>query len=276
MHDLLFKETFANKSNRRQLEKLLEDFLDYPKGCLHNKLKVTYETPIKKNHNRQKSVRGDIIVQYGDTTINIEVYREFDKESIDKSLYYVMRIEANQLEVGDEYYKLGKTIQINFVENSKLGLGDEFIYNFYIACDENPKIKLLEEQFCVKIVQIDKARENGYTLGEIDKWVKFIVAGSYEERKEIAKGDELLMELNDWIKKYVADEETQEKLNKWDLQIAKNKGYNQGVEDGIEQGVMQRNTEIAKNLFKMNMSLEDISKATGLTREEIERLKENK
>lgn len=39
---------------------------------------------------------------------------------------------------------------------------------------------------------------------------------------------------------------------------------------------MQRNTEIAKNLFKMNMSLEDISKATGLTIEEIERLKENK
>ena len=82
----------------------------------------------------------------------------------------------------------------------------------------------------------------------------------------------MLMELNEWIKKYVADEETQEKLNKWDLQIAKNKGYNQGVEDGI----IQRNTEIAKSMLEGNVPIKDISKYTGLTIEEIERLKENK
>ena len=32
------------------------------------------------------------------------------------------------------------------------------------------------------------------------------------------------MELNEWIKKYVADDETQEELNKWDIEIATNKG----------------------------------------------------
>lgn len=40
MNDLLFKETFASPDNRRQLEFLLEQLLEYPKGYLHNKLEV--------------------------------------------------------------------------------------------------------------------------------------------------------------------------------------------------------------------------------------------
>ena len=39
-NDLLFKETFANKDNRKQLEFLLELLLDYPVGFLKDKLEV--------------------------------------------------------------------------------------------------------------------------------------------------------------------------------------------------------------------------------------------
>ena len=120
----------------------------------------------------------------------------------------------------------------------------------------------------LKILQIDKARELGYTSNELERWLKFIAAKSSNERADIAKGDELLVELNEWIHKYVADDKMQEELNKWDLEIAENKGYEQGVE--------QRNVEIAKNLLNMNMSIDDISKATNLSIEEIKALKENK
>ena len=87
------------------------------------------------------------------------------------------------------------------------------------------------------------------------------------------------MELNEWIHKYVADDKMQDELNKWDLEIAESKGYEQGViegiEQGIEQGVEQNKNEIAKKLLNMNMSIEDISKATNLSIEEIEKLKKN-
>ena len=43
-----------------------------------------------------------------------------------------------------------------------------------------------------------------------------------------SKGGGFIMELNEWIKKYVADDETQEELNKWDIEIATNKGIEQG------------------------------------------------
>ena len=129
-------------------------------------------------------------------------------------------------------------------------------------------MKLLENSFCVKIVQIDKARELGYTNNILDKWLKFIAANGNSERDSVAKGDVLLMELNEWIKKYVADDETQEELNKWDIEIATNKG--------IEQGKAEEKIEIAKELLKMKLNDEDIVKATGLTSNEIMQLKEDK
>ena len=49
----------------------------------------------------------------------------------------------------------------------------------------------------LKIVQIDKARELGYTNNELERWLKFIAAQNSSERANIAKGDELLVELNE-------------------------------------------------------------------------------
>ena len=84
------------------------------------------------------------------------------------------------------------------------------------------------------------------------------------------------MELNEWIKKYVADDETQEELNKWDIEIATNKGIELGKKEGLEQGKAEEKIEIAKELLKMKLNDEDIAKATGLTSNEIMQLKEDK
>ena len=84
------------------------------------------------------------------------------------------------------------------------------------------------------------------------------------------------MEFNEWIDNYVNDDVTKEALAKWNKEIEENKNVKIAREQGIEQGIEQRNLEIAGNLLKMNMSIKDIIRATGLTKEEIENLKENK
>ena len=76
------------------------------------------------------------------------------------------------------------------------------------------------------------------------------------------------MELNEWIKKYVADDETQEELNKWDIEIATNKG--------IEQGKAEEKIEIAKKLLAKNTTIEEIVELTELSEKEIMQLKEDK
>ena len=90
------------------------------------------------------------------------------------------------------------------------------------------------------------------------------------------------MEFNEWINKYVNDEETKELLAKWSDYIAENKGYEEGIEDGriegraegIEEGSKQKAYEIAKKMLKKGNSIKDICDITGLSIEEIEQLKE--
>ena len=74
------------------------------------------------------------------------------------------------------------------------------------------------------------------------------------------------MELNKWIHEYVADDKMQEELNKWDLEIAEGKGYEQGIE--------QNKKEIAKKMLNSHVPIKDISKYTKLSSKEIKSLKE--
>ena len=167
-------------------------------------------------------------------------------------------------------------IQINFVDNATMILGNEAITNFYITSEHDLNVKLIPDKFCIKIVQIDKIRELGYNENDLIKWLRFIAARDYEERKVIAEGDELLMEFNEWVNKYVNDDETKELLAKWSDYIAENKGYDEGFEEGKAEGRKNEKIEIAKSMLEDNIPIEIIAKFTKLSIEEIEQLKKEK
>ena len=79
------------------------------------------------------------------------------------------------------------------------------------------------------------------------------------------------------FQKYMSEEEDKRKIQNSLLSEAKeegiSQGYTSGINDGISKGVSQEKVNIAKNLLSMNMPIEDISKATGLSTNEIKGLK---
>ena len=60
--------------------------------------------------------------------------------------------------------------------------------------------------------------------------------------------------------------------------IAMNEGKEEGKKEGKKEGIVQGHNEakeeIAKNLLKNGMTIEDVSKNTGLTIEKLEKLKD--
>ena len=74
----------------------------------------------------------------------------------------------------------------------------------------------------------------------------------------------------------MSEEEDKKKIQNSLLSEAKEEGmeqgYTSGISDGISEGENKKSIEIAKNLLSMNMPLEDISKATGLSIEEIKKI----
>ena len=53
------------------------------------------------------------------------------------------------------------------------------------------------------------------------------------------------------------------------------KGIEKGKEEGRAEGMSQRSLEIARNLLSLGLPVDQITQATGLTKEEIELLKES-
>ena len=58
-----------------------------------------------------------------------------------------------------------------------------------------------------------------------------------------------------------------------DIEGAKESGYNEGKNEGMEIGKNERNIEIAKTMLVKNLSMNIIIECTGLSKEEIEKLK---
>ena len=111
-----------------------------------------------------------------------------------------------------------------------------------------------------------------------------------EELLEVSKGDkdmsQVYKKLDNLSKdKYYAllydEEEKKAYENKCILEDAiedakengYSSGYNSGYDSGKSDGISNEKINIAKNLLSMNMILEDISKATGLTIDEIKKIK---
>ena len=252
MHDVVFKESFANEHNRRPLESLLENLLNLSKGSLHDKLTVAYESQIGKSNIDEKSSRTDIVIDYDDVVVDLEAYTYLDDASVDKSTFYVMKLSASRLVRGMEYEDL-KVVQYNFVDHVNMNIGPDIVNEFRLVHSKYPEIRIAEDKLNINYIRIDKVRELEYNENELMKWLRFIAARSYEEREAIAEGDEMFMEFNEWIDNYVNDDVTKEALAKWNKEIEENKNVKIAREQGIEQGIEQRNLEIAGNLLKMNM-----------------------
>ena len=256
-NDLLFKETFANVKPHI-LEDFLETMLDYKKGTLHNKLTVTYEKTLPKNSLQDKSFRGDVIIEYDNTIINLECYTTWEITSEEKSIYYVMRILSAQKK--NKKKEVKQVIQINVVEENKTGRSKLFENIYQIVNLNNVKDILLKNKFMVKVFSLDSIKDSTYNMGNRKvKWLKFIGAKTEEEREQYAKGDKILMELTEWLNTYVFDDETKEYYGEWDRRI-REKQENEVI-------------DTAKGLLHSgNHTFEEIADITGLMVYQVEHL----
>ena len=96
---------------------------------------------------------------------------------------------------------------------------------------------------------------------------------SIEELKEKYKGKEKFKGMVKKVEELTQDEDF---LMYYDLEEKhkheKQSSYELGVERGMEQGSKQEKLEIARKLKELNLSIDKIVKATGLSEEEIKNL----
>ena len=147
--------------------------------------------------------------------------------------------------------------------------------------DEETHQKVHDDIFEIVHVNMDYFKKVWYhgNIKDENPFFMLLAASNKEELDKISKGDRFMEEISKKVKKLNLDPEiVKEIVIENEDEIIKNSIYHNGIKEGISQGIKegisQRNIEIAKNLLEMNININDIVKATGLSIKEVNSLKE--
>ena len=142
--------------------------------------------------------------------------------------------------------------------------------------------------FKIYVVRLDKIDDDRYTKGVDEKLISYLKMFSSNDidilkklatdktLKEVLKGMVDFASDKDNIGVYV-EEEDRKKLERSSLYEMKQEGIKEGIKQGIKEGIKegskQTQNEIAKNLLQAKVSEEIIIETTGITKEELDNLK---
>ena len=280
-NDRAFKEVFLNPNNSDLLKALLEFILKIK----IDKLEVK-KTELLSGNVNIKDKRVDAIVHTGNKKIEIEINSQNKNYLHTRSTAYICNIYQSNASVGDIYNEDTDIIQVNLTWG--LGKNNEEMKIYKII---NEKGELYVKNFIIYEINMDYYDKIWYSKNEeeIKKNQYMIMLDLDKKELKNMPKDKIVDKyitnvtiVNDdpEFQKYMSEEEDKRKIQNSLLSEAKEEGISQGIEQGytsgINDGISKGIKQTAKNLLSMNMTLEDISKATGLSVEEINKLKNEK
>lgn len=271
-YDLCFKYVFSHNY-------ILKDFID--SFLRYLSLNVSfYFTNIEAQkyiipHNKTYlGYFGDIVATLDDgTIISLELYKStFTKSDYNKSFAYMCRLFDKNV-IDSKEYKVRKIISLNLMNGNYKRINKEIV-NKYLYSNQKNHQNIDEENTVMYLVRLDLASNFPYTKDErFINWLKLINATNIKEMEEIGKGDEIMEEAIEFVKKW-NNKTPEENLENY-IDEAKKMARTKGIEQGLEQGSNKATVKIAKNMLSMDISINDIKKATGLTIKEINKLKKD-
>ena len=227
-----------------------------------------YDTELNSG-NEKRDYRLDILLvsDLVDLVISIEMNQFPSEETKYKDRLYVYSLLAKGLNSGEDIKKK-KVIQINFNKEKHPYVSKG---SFYLMDKvTNREIKDFEI-YEVYLENYKGIRYNGDNKEEA--YLSLFTANSYEELREIAGNDKEALKIVDELERLGIDDKfglvyDNEAMQKRMINTARNWGYDDGKADGLEEG----KKAIAKNLLKDGISIKVVSKNTGLSEEELNKL----
>ena len=221
-------------------------------------------------------------------TVIIEFQLFGNKNFIDRIFYYISKNIVSELHEGEGYQEVQKIISINLLDFN-LNFGDEGKPHrcFKLIDTENQNISLDYIQMHLIEVQrfIDILEKS--TIEELKKnklltWMKFFTSNNLELiEKELKEANPIMTKAIEEYKRFTSDDKLMRAYaardaflvgQKMMLSMERKEGIKEGIEKGKLEGIKNEKYSIAKTLKQMNMDNASISKATGLSIEEISKL----
>ena len=277
--DYVFKKIFGTEEGKPQLISLLNALL---KGQPYIQSLTLNNPEIDKILEDDKSSRLDIKATSDDGTLfDIEIQCKKSGEIPARAVHYMANLFPQAIHAGDKYSK-AKVISI-WILGENVTKRQNAINNAYMTFDKDDKdpFERLTDSARIIFVELEKFNPKNADMQDLlTGWLSFLKNPAFMDNSffqdihvkaametlQYVSSDKVARQIYDARLKTLNDRNS-------DMTIAREEGRQEGIEEGLAEGALQKAIETAKNLLLMQLSVEQIAQATGLSIDEIEQLK---
>ena len=266
LSDTTFKYLYKNIDTRSWLQTIIKEvFL----------LDITdYQLTDNESNtgNKVKDYRMDLKLVNGKNTIIIEMNKEYYEFIDSKNYQYLYREAGSLYDTGEDYQdRKTKLISFNNYRNKKI---PSLKMGSYVFVD--PKTKLRIEDIESYEIYLPNYKKVCYDSSELEVSLSLFSADSFDKMRKLTNNPRDIKIIEE-LERLAMDEEF--KLH-YNAEAVKRKTENsikkESYQHGLEDGSKQEKLEIAQAMLNDGDSIDKVSRITGLTVEEIEKLSENK
>ena len=273
--DFIFKMIFGIEENKSILISLLNSIL---KGKPYINDVTLENTEISKIFKDGKSSRLDILAT-DDNGIkyDIEMQCRKTKDIINRTLYYASKSFAKDLKKNEDYNK-SRVISIwIFGENitERIEPISEALMTFQPY--QRDKYGIMTDNIRIIYLELNKYIVSDENIKyKLSKWVDFLkdpinLNKDTVEDKDIDKARKTLEYISTSKEERIIIEKIVEGRN--DYYSSNTIAREEGKEEGLKEGEKNKSIEIAKNMLKEGLDVNLISKLSGLSVDEINKIK---
>lgn len=281
-------------------DKVFKELFTRNKSCMADFLKCVLEIPNDEfdyleyvdTHTRVESELDgeyilDICVHTKHNVIDVEIQVRRSPVIEQRIVVYLSNMVKDQTASGVKYSDLKKNVSILIAAEHNLKDDDKYFHKYTLRDrDSNSEFTGLLEVDLLELRKLPKNEDNT----QLWNWLEFIKTNSKEEMEKLADRNPEIKKAYNSLKSLSADGAMRHAAHQREMYIqnemaineekyeqgkaeGRAEGMKKGRAEGLKEGKLREKIEIAKNLLKIGLSMEQISQATGLSSEEIERLK---
>ena len=276
--DKVFRIFMRRGKNRRFLAKIISVTTDIDYDFLLNNMRIVDSNVPNDNIGIHFNDQ-DIVVDIDRLTINVEMSNNkyLNKRKNERTAF---KFAGNQHKSGEKYEKYDYVFYQICIENYNIFKNDLLITKTKLVDISSGKYESETDEFIKFHVNLKNIDNSCYN--EIGRYFKFFTLDKISDLEDLVEGDEILMDSLEELKNIsqnsiLMDElekrELEEYCNKLALEDAEERGKEIGLSEGKEIGINERNIEIARKMLEDNIEISFISKYSGLSIDEIEKLK---
>lgn len=273
--DFVFKKIFGTEKNKPILINFLNAVIKPTTPIKDVEIK---NNDIDKDFIEDKFSRLDVKATTSNKEhINIEIQVKNEYNMIQRTLYYWSKIYSEQIQNRDNYSKLERTVCINIL-NFKYLKNDKY-HNAYRLKEitSNEELTDLQEIHFIELPKFNEIGNKEYVenvekMDALEKWLEFLVEPESNTVRQLELSNEEIKLAKSELYRLSMDSKEREQYNMREKAI-----YDRisALENAEAKGKIERELELVKASLNQGLEISLISKITGLSKEEILKIKKD-